>query len=421
MTVAVIGGGLSGAFAARALELAGKEVVVLDAADEPGGVAVPVRREGYLLEPAAGSLLLPHPHLTPLLDGLDVSVHPATPAARNRFVRHQGRTVKVAPGPQILATPLVSVAGKARVLAETFVRSTAQPDESVEGFLSRRLGSEAGRLAATLMAGGVHGGDPSQLSIGAAFPRLLALENRHGSLLKGVWANRKAGPPTRPSTHVVDDGVASVAAAVAASLGDRWRRSWSVQKLEPTATGWRIHGPETLDADRVVAAIAPEELAEIFPSADTLLGSEWSPVAAVFLGLKGPTLPEGIGVLAGPDEGLATMGFLYESAYAPSRAPSGRGLVKAIVGGTRRPDVVELADEVILSKVTAELEAVLGEPVDVDMTHVVRQSIPQYTPTRRRMIDSLPEVLPTGLDVVGWAYNGVGLTNLATAAMNLAQ
>lgn len=421
MTTAVIGGGLGGALTARALELAGDDVVVMEASAMSGGVTSPVRIDGYLLEPAAGSLLLPHPHLSSLLDGLDVTVSAATPAARNRFVHHHGATVAVKPGPALLSTPLVSSRAKLRLLAEPFVRSRAADGESLESFLARRVGPESGRLMAALMAGGVHGADPSRLSATAAFPRLAALESAHGSLFRGVWANRKNRPPVRPSTHIVKEGTAAIAEAVASTLGDCWKRSWPVQRIEPIGDRWRIHGPDPLDVDRVVAAIPPEDLELVFPPAAALTGSEWADVAVVWLGLSGPNLPDGIGALIGPDDDFVTMGFLYESAYAPFRAPTGRGLVKAIVGGGRNPDAAHLPDDELVEKVTLELSRVLGESVDVSMSHVVRRRIPQYTTHRQQMISRLDSVLPPGLEVAGWAYHGVGLTDLATGANRLAQ
>lgn len=422
MTTVVVGGGLGGALAARALDLAGEDVMVLEAEEEPGGVARPIQVDGYLLEPAAGSLLLPHPALDRLLDGLEVEVRAAPPTARRRFVHHRNRTMEVRPGPGLLTSPLVSPMGKLRAMAEPFI-SAVSGEESLEGFLVRRLGRETGALAAWLMAGGVHAGDPAALSVEAAFPVLSRLEREHGSLLRGVLAGRRTPRPTRSATHVVRGGTAAVARAVAASLGQRWRNSWRASHLEPSGDGWRIHGPESIAAERVVAAVRPEVLAGLYPPLWSDPGSApWAPVAVVWLGLTAPQLPEGFGVLIGPEEGFFTLGFLYESVYAPDRAPVGRGLVKAIVGGATNPTAVDLADGALGERVADELSQVLASGVSVDMSHVVRHDpgIPQYTAGRRRMVGRLRAALPPGLDICGWAYDGVGVAHLAMAAHRLA-
>ncbi|MEX2279252.1 MAG: FAD-dependent oxidoreductase, partial [Acidimicrobiia bacterium] len=70
MTVAIVGGGFAGLFVAARLIASGvDDVVVLEASEHPGGVARSVSRDGYVLEPGASSFTLPHPHLSPLLDG----------------------------------------------------------------------------------------------------------------------------------------------------------------------------------------------------------------------------------------------------------------------------------------------------------------------------------------------------------------
>jgi protoporphyrinogen/coproporphyrinogen III oxidase len=424
MTVAVIGGGLAGALNARALQLAGEQVLVLDANREPGGIAFPVARDGFSLEPAAGTVMLPHPHLSPLLEGLGLGLIPATAAGLRRLVHHRGTTTEVAPGPRLLASPLLSARAKLRLLAEPFVRRGAPEDESLETFLVRRLGGEAGRLAAWLMAAGVHAGDPGRLSARAVTPMLIAAEQGHGSMLRGgLAARRRTGDATRPSTHMVEGGTASIAGAVAAELGEAWMGSWPVERIERAGEGWRLHGPDSLQADRVVAAVPPAILDRLLPD-ELELGADdpWAPVAVVWLGTTRP-LPEAIGALVGPDEGFASLGFLFESSYAPFRAPAGKGLVKAIVGGATSPAVVELDDEALIGRVRSELERVLGESPEVEMSHVVRHrpGIPQFTGERLRMVQRLGVSLPAGLTVAGWAYDGVGVSHLATAASSRAE
>lgn len=418
MTTVVIGGGLAGALAARALDLSGEEVLVVEEGEQPGGIARPLRRDGYLLEPAVGSVMLPHPALSPLLEGLDVEVRVAPASARRRFVRHRSGTIEVRPGPGVATSPLLSPGGKLRVLAEPFIRR-GPGNESLQSFFVRRVGREAGTLVAWLMASGVHAADPSALSMEAAFPALAALEQEHGSLLRGVLARR--GSSVRPSTHFVVGGTAQIAAAVARSLGERWRSSWPAHRLEGRTGRWRIHGPETIDCERVIAAVSPDVLSRLHPPAGSR-PEERAPVAVVWLGLTARSLPEGFGVLVGPAEGFTALGFLYESSYAPPRAPAEKALVKAIVGGATHPQAVSLSDDELVDRVADELARVLGSSVATDMTHVVRHlpGIPQYTASRARMIRELRATLPTGLDVCGWAYDGVGLSGLATAAARLA-
>ncbi|CAN5761117.1 protoporphyrinogen oxidase [soil metagenome] len=422
--VVVVGGGLAGALVARALDRRGVGVAVVDAGEEPGGISVPIRLDGYLLEPAAGTLMLPHPHLSELLDGLDIGLRPATPASRTRLIYHRGR-VHAAPGsvPSFLMSGLLSPAAKLRAAAEVFAPARLDPDESLTKFMKRRFGREAGELGAWLAAAGVHAGDPERLSVGAAFPMLESLEQQQGSVVRALATRRSTRDRPRPESWVVEGGMASVASGIADTMGDRWRRSFHVGGLTRSNGHWSIDGPERLEAERVVLAVDTASAGHLLgqPTAGMLARCESSPVAVVWLGLSTP-LPDAIGILVGPDDGFGTLGFLFESVYAPQRSPGGRGLVKAIVGGACRPEALEQSDEHLVAQVATELGLVLGSAPAVEMAHVVRhrRGIPQYTSERAGIVSALPLTLPRGVSLAGWEYDGVGLSHLATAAATLA-
>ena len=106
--VVVIGGGLGGLFVACEVVRRGGRPLVLEASPRAGGIAATIREDGYLLEPAAGSFLLPHPQLTPLLESAGATVVPASDASHRRYVFNYGKLFELA-GPASLATGLVSV------------------------------------------------------------------------------------------------------------------------------------------------------------------------------------------------------------------------------------------------------------------------------------------------------------------------
>src|SRR5207244_1853702 len=57
---------------------------------------------------------------------------------------------------------------------------------SVDAFVGRRAGREAAEVLADALVTGIYAGDPALLSVRAAFPRLVELEDRFGSILKGL-------------------------------------------------------------------------------------------------------------------------------------------------------------------------------------------------------------------------------------------
>ncbi|MFP4074029.1 MAG: protoporphyrinogen oxidase [Actinomycetota bacterium] len=430
MRVVVVGGGLAGLFTASELVATGvDEVIVVEEASRPGGVARTVARDGFSLEPAAGSFTLPHPHLSPILERAGVEVIPAKQAdIRHVFV--DDRLVVLRPSPGALLAPVLSLPAKLRALAEPLVRQRSEAtEESLAGFCERRFGIEAGRLLSSLMASGVFGGDPAELSANAAFPTLTELEEEAGSVLRGAIRRRRARPEDvpRPRVHVPADGMAGMAKTLANSLGGRFRGDFKVQSVSRRGDEWVIEGPERLVADAVVLTVHPLVAARLIggEAGDALRSLESAPVAVVGMGGAGPMrLPGGFGALIGPDEGLVSVGVLFESSYAPSRAPEGSWLVKVIAGGARRPDITDWDDDILVRRVAEELERLVGKVPTPDFVEVVRQrpGIPQYTIGHRRRLTALEghlDDLP-GLHLAGWGYRGVGLASLARDGARLA-
>ncbi len=430
--VIVVGGGLGGLLVAAELERRGREVLVLEAEEHPGGVARTLSEDGWLLDPAASSLILPHPHLSPILEEAGVSTVPAPPAARRRYVYEKGRLIELKESPATLFSPLLSWRGKLRAAAEPFVRpSLDEADESLARFLARRFGREAGRLVATIVAHGVFAGDPDRLSVRACFATMAELEDEAGSVVKGGFRRMRSRPKgaPRPSTHVMEEGMTGLVEALARHLGDGFRGGSRVEALEQDAQGWLVRsGRGEERAPHVVLALAPEAAGALLPAGVTgpLAELGAAPVAVVGMGGRAADvpIPEGFGVLAGPSGGVRALGVLFESAYAPGRAPAGHRLAKAIYGGAADPPVMELDDDELVGLATRELGRMLGVPVQPSWTRVVRHhpGIPQYELGHLQILDAIDEALSElpGLHLAGWGYRGIGLTGLAADASRLA-
>lgn len=425
--VVVVGTGLAGLFVASELQARGvDDLVVLGADPAVGGIARTIHTDGYTLEPAVGTLSLPHPHLSPIVARSGVSVTPAR--SGHRFVYTGGRLLPVRPSPRLLFSPIVGWRGRGRVIVEPFVR-TAPPagDESLTAFLSRRLGPEAGAMAGWLAAGGVYAGNPDELSVRASFPALAALEQRHGSLFAGVrHARRKRRPGTRPIPHVVSGGVAALAEAIRATLADRVRSNAPVDSVRREGDALVVDGVSTIRARSVVVATSPGDAAAILsdPSVARLDGARSAPVTVTWLGGPADDIPgpDGFGVLCGPDPKMSTRGILFESSFDPSRAPRGMRLLKAISGGSANPAFAGRPEAEIVERVTDEVGRMLGRTITPTFTRVVRHfpGIPQYPIGHLDWIASIERGLPSGVHLAGWGYRGVGVSSLASDAVRIA-
>jgi oxygen-dependent protoporphyrinogen oxidase len=429
--VVVIGGGFSGLFIAAQLARDGKDVLLLESSDRPGGVARTVVDDGYVLEPAAGTFMLPHRALAPILESAGVRFEEAYPSAGMRYVWLPEGLTAIEYGPKALATKAISRRGKLRMAAEPFVRVNAGADEeSLKGFLTRRLGHEAGSLLSHVAASGVYAGDAEQMSAASTFPLFTEMEAEFGSVVRGAIRRVRSLPkprPAKPTSHVPIGGMSAAAETLAASLGERYRDRFGVTSVTREDSGFRIEGPEVLRARSVVVALRPDEAAGILPGVDSAVLENWpsSPVAVV--GIGGTTeevpLPDGFGFLTGPDVDATTLGCLFESSFGPGRVSEGRSLAKVIVGGTKTPEVVDWADDQIIDAVVGDMERALKVAVTPSWTRVVRNrsGIPQYDLKHRARMTAVSELERTnpGLLLAGWAYRGVGLAHLATEAVRI--
>jgi protoporphyrinogen/coproporphyrinogen III oxidase len=428
--VAIVGGGLAGLFTAAELRHRGiDDILVLEAGDRPGGVARTLHDDGYTLEPAAGTLLLPHPQLGPLLERAGIATVPAAASASIRYVRTRGRLIAVSRSPKVAIAPLVPWGAKLRAAAEPLIRSRPRSDdESLADLLERRFGRKLGGLVAWLAASGVFAGDPRRLSARSAFPALPALEAQAGSIVRGGlrrMRHRDKGAP-RLASHLPDPDMAGLADDFGETLGDRLRLGFSVNTAVVDGGGVVIDGTDTVRARRVVLACRPQMAGDLLggEAAGALRAAVAAPVAVAWLGgsVDEVPLPDGFGALVAPDAGMHVVGILFESSYAPARAPDGSALAKVIVGGATHPEVVEWDEERILETVVAEASTALGNDLQPRFTRVVRHpvGIPQYEVGHQAWLERVEAALPPGVHVTGWGYRGAGVAHLASDAVRVA-
>lgn len=220
-----------------------------------------------------------------------------------------------------------------------------------------------------------------------------------------------------------------MAEAAACHLGDRYRPGAAVASVMEQDGRWVLNGVENVVTSKVVVATSPQKASRMVDDdlAGTLRRAVTAPVAVV--GLGGPvtqfSIPAGFGVLAGPDAGMAVRGVLFESSYAPDRAPPGHHLTKLIAGGATRPEVVGWDDERLSSEVRQDLETMLGMEMQPTFVEIVRHhdGIPQYELGHDAWLSELDTLLAErpGFHLTGWGYRGVGLIHLGAEAAQLAR
>ena len=107
----------------------------------------------------------------------------------NRYIIKGGKPVPMPLSPgQFVTTKLFSLGAKLNLIKEPFIAPCpSETEESLAAFIVRRLGQEFLDYAINPFVAGVYAGDPSRLSVQHAFPKLYALEQKYGSMIKGQF------------------------------------------------------------------------------------------------------------------------------------------------------------------------------------------------------------------------------------------
>jgi len=435
----VAGAGIAGLAAALELQGRGREVLVIDPADRPGGVMRTDHLAGFVIERGPNTALVKAP-MRSFLDGrgLEAALIPARPASRIRHVFRAGRMQRVPTSPlSVLTTPLLSARGKLRLLAEPFVRRGDARGESVAEFVARRAGDEVVRGLVGPFLTGLYAGDEAQLGAEAVFGTAVELERRHGSLafgalvsslsrrrergLKGSWSGQHGfGPLARQLTNQLAEPPA---------LGSR------VERIARDGDAWRLDivaptGDMPLRARQIVLAVPAPVAAQALRSVDgevasALQGIAYAPIVSAALGVDpkdARTRIRGFGFLVPREEQMRLLGCLFMSQIFPGRAPAGSELLQCMLGGVRWPDAVAQPDEVLLAALRDDLERTLGyrgEPLVLGLARWAR-AIPQPGRDHGERVRFARERLPRGLALAGSYVMGIGVADALASGLEAA-
>jgi protoporphyrinogen/coproporphyrinogen III oxidase len=446
LRVAVVGAGIAGLTAAHAIRRraaeAGRsvELTLLDAGTRVGGQLQTVAEDGFRVEWAANAFRTgkgPTADLVARL-GLEGERVVASPAANRRFVFHGGRLHALPSGPaSLLRFAPMSPAGRWRVFAEPFVARRVAHEESVHDYAARHIGREAAELLLGTMVRGVYGGDARALSVDAAFPVMREMERDHRSLVVAGIAGARKRRLEGKATWSFRGGMGVLMERIGEDLGDAVRLGRTVTALE-RGTGdrgyrLRVDGDAGLDADALVLAVPPAVAAAWLRPLDAALADEVAAIVAADIAvaalafpraaLKAP--PDGYGFLVAPGEPLDVLGALFESNIFPGRAPEGLVLVRVIMGGAGRADVVRRSDDALIATALDAIDRAVGLRGAPERHWVHRQpaAIPQYLLGHQARVARIERRLErlSGLQVAGNAYRGIAVGSIVADAEVVAE
>ncbi|MGQ0665403.1 MAG: protoporphyrinogen oxidase [Nitrospiraceae bacterium] len=454
-TVVVVGGGISGLATAFALQeqaaAAGFAIrcIVLESGSSWGGKIVTRRVGDLVTEAGPDSFLSQKPAGIQLCAklGLADQLINTNETGKKAFVLKGGRLHELPEGlvsfvpnqlGPFLRSGLLSWTGLMRMGLEVVVpRGPSGGDQSVAQFLRRRFGAQAyERVLEPLMAG-IYAGDAEQMSLRATFPAFLDLEQRHGSVIRGMMAARKkapaipAGGSRRTMFVSLKNGLSDLVTTLTTRLAEQgveFRLGCRVDAVRV-----RSHQPgrwmydlilgdgSALSTDGLVLAtpayVSAELLRPLSPMAAGLLELiPYTSTATISLAYPAAAVAgavEGFGFIVPRKEGRELIAATWTSLKWPYRAPADQVLLRCYAGGVGREEILQLDDGQLVSRVRAELSALCGIRAEPGYVEVNRWSkaMPQYTLGHLDRLTQLDAALRRygGLVLTGAGYRGVGI------------
>ncbi len=425
--VIIIGAGVSGLACAHFLRRDRPELSVLlvEKADHSGGVIRSHPEQGYLCEWGPHGFLDNKEESREILADLDLmaEVQRAPLGDFQRFLCRHGRLMALPQKPQDLVTSkLLTTWDKLRLLGDLW-KSPLAGHPTVAQWAAHRFGKGVLPLVDAAVTG-TFSGDFNRLSMDAVMPGVRRLEFENGSLLRGLKKKAKAKNDkvvALPAMINFPQGLERLVQSMA--VGHDIMTGCVVDGLQQKEEGWQVStsaGP--LLADHVICALPINgALTLLAPFRPPIAKVPESHICNVSLGfVDNGSIPKGFGYLAPECENRFTLGCMFTSRMFPGRAPQGRVLLEALVGGRRHPERLELSDDEIVNQVVADLKKLVELPGEPEFVRVLRpkSGIPQMESDHldllawRRSLEQRHH----GLCLCGFGWDGIGINDMTKSA-----
>ncbi|NBV99096.1 MAG: protoporphyrinogen oxidase [Proteobacteria bacterium] len=204
----IVGGGISGLYAAYELKKKGFKVLLLEKNTVVGGTWNSLQYKTSIYELGPNTILSNSDELLDLIEdlGMEDDLLSSPLSSAKRYIYHHHKLIELSSNPlQLLNSGVLSILGFLRIFLEPFYHkaftsfgrviseSAAEPvisnlntEESVKQFCERKFGFELTDVLVKTFLKGVWAGDISKLSANIALSNLVKLEKKSGSVFWGA-------------------------------------------------------------------------------------------------------------------------------------------------------------------------------------------------------------------------------------------
>jgi protoporphyrinogen/coproporphyrinogen III oxidase len=446
-SVLVVGGGVAGLVAARALAEAQHDVLLVEASAYLGGAVRSTKLSGIDIDTGAEAFAVTRTETQRLIDELGFTPEVVAPRRSDaRLLLSDGMYemphAMLGVPTNLSAMSVVKILGESAAAFAQELDSRTPSDLSAEttlGALVRdRMGEQVVDRILTPVVAGVHAAHPDLVECEAVIPGLVRAVMETGSLALAAEKLRSASGVPGAAIAGLRGGMTTLIKALeddALSLGVNVEISAHVHEVSRTPDGWSaIVGNRTVFADDLVLAIDAPTAARMLVSEpevrNALARIAVGDVAVVAMVLNAPQLdddPVGSGLLVAPHHPTVTAKALTHvtakwdwtrSAFGPARH-----LVRLSYG---RDGVVEERFDDLPSIARADVSAIFGldtpDVIDLTVTRWDRSLVFPRSGHRAAVEDVHTAVADTPrLAVIGAGLGGNGLAGTIALARSVSE
>ncbi|GAE93651.1 protoporphyrinogen IX oxidase [Gracilibacillus boraciitolerans JCM 21714] len=441
--ITIIGGGITGLTAAYYLNKKIQEqglnyqLQLLEASKHLGGKIDTERREGYTIERGPDSFLIRKQSAERLAYDVGIGDKLVKNGTGKSYIlvgddlhpmpqgSFMGIPTQVRP---FLSSSLFSMSGKLRAGID-FIKPKGEPaeDQSLGKFFRRRLGDEVVENLIEPLLSGIYAGDMDDLSLMATFPNFYHLEQKYGSLIKGLQKTMPAPSPVaakkRSMFYSIEGGLQTLVEALAESLGDIVSTQTAVESISKMGNGYQIRlqdGTEFL-SDSVLITTPYPVMKQMLRSydfvteLDDIRATSVSNVALAFDQSAVKNDIDGTGFVVSRNSNYRITACTWTHKKWPeTAAPEGKALLRCYLGRPGDQEIVDLSDEALEEIVLHDLNKIMkieGNPL-FSVVSRWKNAMPQYQIGHKQLIEKLERGLSDqlpGVFTAGSSYRGIGI------------
>ncbi|MEN2767699.1 protoporphyrinogen oxidase [Ornithinibacillus xuwenensis] len=442
-TIVIIGGGITGLTAAYYLQKAIREkklpydVKLVEASNRLGGKIQTYKQDGFTIERGPDSIIARKKPGVKLVEELGLKDEMVRNGTGQSYILVEGKLHKMPKGAfmgipkqigPFLRSGLVSPIGKMRALLDlTKAKGEEKSDQSLGAFMRRRFGNELVENEIEPLLSGIYSGDIDKMSLMATFPNFYQLEQKYGSLIKGL---KQTMPKASQTTGKVPgaffsfpNGLETIVDKLVENIDqESILLNAAVDHVEKKESGYHVllSDGNVLKASSLIVTTPHKTIPKLFSQYDFMKVFTEVPstsVANVAMAFDRSAIKQdidGTGFVVSRNSDYRITACTWTHKKWPATTPDGKALIRCYVGKPNDQEVVDLTDDEITSIVLNDLNKTMNITAEPDFSVITRwhNAMPQYTVGHLERIATIRKEAQhqiPGVFLTGSSFEGVGI------------